>query len=126
VHDVMTITSYLLSKRDATQPAVKKVSLTGFGQMGPVAAAARAVTGGAIAKAAVETKGFRFGQLLDYRDPMFLPGGAKYLDVPGLLCLASAQRLWVAGEPDATLFPTATPHVDGTDAKTAAATWLGQ
>ena len=126
VHDVMTITSYLLSKRDATQPAVKKVSLAGFGQMGPVAAAVRAVTGGAIAKAAVETKGFRFGQLLDYRDPMFLPGGAKYLDVPGLLCLASAQPLWVAGESDASLFPTATPHVDGTDAKTAAATWLGQ
>jgi hypothetical protein len=57
---------------------------------------------------------------------MFLPGGAKYLDVPGLLCLAAAQPLWVAGEPDASLFPAATPHVDGTDAKTAAATWLGQ
>ena len=124
VHDVMTITRYLLSKRDASQPAVKKVSLAGFGQMGPVAAAARALTGGAITKAAVETKGFRFGQLLDYRDPMFLPGGAKYLDVPGLLCLASVQPLWVAGETDTTLFPAATPHLDGTDAKTAAATWL--
>jgi len=124
VHDVMTITSYLLSKRDASQPAVKKVSLAGFGKMGPVAAAARASTGKAIAKAAVDTAGFRFGQLLDYRDPMFLPGGSKYLDVPGLLCVASTQALWVAGEKDATLFPSATPHIDGTDAKTAAATWL--
>ena len=124
VHDVMTITSYLLTPRDASQPPIKKVSLAGFGQMGAVAAAARAVTGGAIAKAAVDTGGFRFGQLLDYRDPMFLPGGAKYLDVPGLLCVGSAQPLWVAGEKDHTLFRSATLHLDGTDAKTAAATWL--
>lgn len=124
VHDVMTITSYLLTPRDASQPPIKKVSLAGFGQMGAVAAAARAVTGGAIAKAAVDTGGFRFGQLLDYRHPMFLPGGAKYLDVPGLLCVASTQPLWVAGEKDHTLFRSATLHLDGTDAKTAAATWL--
>ena len=124
VHDVMTITSYLLRPRDASQPPIKKVSLAGFGKMGAVAAAARASTGEAIAKAAVDTAGFRFGQLLDYRDPMFLPGGSKYLDVPGLLCVASAQPLWVAGEKDATLFPSATPHLDGTDSKTAAAAWL--
>jgi len=124
VHDVMTITSYLLTPRDASQPPIKKVSLAGFGQMGAVAAAARAVTGGAIAKAAVDTGGFRFGQLLDYRHPMFLPGGAKYLDVPGLLCVGSTQPLWVAGEKDHTLFRSATLHLDGTDAKTAAATWL--
>ncbi len=126
VHDVMTITSYLLTPRDASQPPIKKVSLAGFGQMGAIAAAARAVTGGAIAKAAVATGGFRFGQLLDYRHPMFLPGGAKYLDVPGLLCVASTQPLWVAGEKDHTLFRSATLHLDGTDAKTAAATWLLQ
>jgi len=124
VHDVMTITSYLLTPRDASQPPIKKVSLAGFGQMGAVAAAARAVTGGAIAKAAVDTGGFRFDQLLDYRHPMFLPGGAKYLDVPGLLCVGSAQPLWVAGEKDHTFFRSATLHLDGTDAKTAAATWL--
>jgi dienelactone hydrolase len=124
VHDVMTITSYLLTPRDASQPPIKKVSLAGFGQMGAVAAAARAVTGGAIAKAAVDTGGFRFGQLLDYRDPMFLPGGAKYLDVPGLLCVSSTQPLWVAGEKDHTLFRSATLQLDGTDAKTAAAAWL--
>jgi len=124
VHDVMTITSYLLTPRDASQPPIKKVSLAGFGKMGAIAAAARAVTGGAIAKAAVDTGGFRFGQLLDYRDPMFLPGGAKYLDVPGLLCVGSTQPLWVAGEKDHTLFRSATLHLDGTDAKTAAATWL--
>jgi dienelactone hydrolase len=126
VHDVITITSYLLTPRDSSQPKVKKVSLAGFGKMGAIAAAVRASTGGAIAKAAIDTAGFRFGQLLDYRDPMFLPGGSKYLDVPGLLCVASTQALWVAGEKDATLFPSATPHLDGTDSKTAAAAWLGR
>jgi dienelactone hydrolase len=124
VHDVLTIASYLLTPRDASQPAVKKVSLAGFGKMGPVAAAARAVAGGAVAKAAVDTNGFRFGQLLDYRDPMFLPGGAKYLDVPGLLCVASAQPLWVAGEKDASLFPSASLRTDGADARANAAAWL--
>jgi dienelactone hydrolase len=124
VHDVMTITRYLLAPRDHSQPAVQKVSLAGFGRMGPVAAAARAVMGATVAKAAVDTAGFRFGQLLDYRDPMFLPGGAKYLDVPGLLCAAATQPLWVAGENDATLFPSATLHQTGADAKTAAVEWL--
>jgi dienelactone hydrolase len=124
VHDVLTITQYLRARRDSSQPAVRKVSLAGFGKMGVVAAAARAVCGGAIDKAAVDTGGFRFGQLLDYRDLMFLPGGSKYLDVPGLLCLASDRPLWVAGEKDHTLLRSATLHIDGTDAKTAAATWL--
>ena len=120
----MTITSYLLSPRDASQPAVKKVSLAGFGKMGAVAAAARAVAGNAISKAAIDTGAFRFGQLLDYRDPMFLPGGSKYLDVPGLLCVASAQPLWVAGETDAALFPSAVLHKAGDETKPAAAAWL--
>jgi hypothetical protein len=46
----------------------------------------------------VESKGFRFGKLLDYRDEMFLPGGAKYLDLPGLLALSAPNPLWVSGE----------------------------
>jgi dienelactone hydrolase len=124
VHDILTITQYLRGKRDSSQPAVKKVSLAGFGKMGAVAAAASAAAGGAIDKTAVDTGAFRFSQLLDYRDPMFLPGGSKYLDIPGLLCVASTHPLWVAGEKDATLFPAATSHTDGTDAKTAAGAWL--
>ncbi len=123
VHDVLSIVRYLRLKRD-TQPKVGRVSLAAFGRMGPIAAAARAVAGEAFAQAAVDTGGFRFGQLLDYRDPMFLPGGAKYLDVPGLLCVASVQPLWVAGEKDQTLFRSATLHGDGADARTAAAGWL--
>ena len=42
--------------------------------------------------------GFRFGKLTDYRDVSFLPGGAKYGDVPGLLALNAPGKLWVGGE----------------------------
>lgn len=97
-HDVLTLVSFL---RNAAQPGQTKpvsVSVAGFGRAGPIAAAARALAGSAIDRAAVATGGFRFGKLLDYRDPMFLPGGAKYLDVPGLIALGAPHPLWVAGE----------------------------
>ena len=29
---------------------------------------------------------------------MFLPGGAKYLDLPGLIALHAPRPLWLAGE----------------------------
>ena len=123
-HDILSIASYLLSPRDSSQPAVKHVSLAGFGRLGPIAAAARAVAGSAIHRAAIDTGSFRFNQLLDYRDPMFLPGGSKYLDVPGLLCVSATHPLWVAGETDQALFPSATLHTGANDSKTAATLWL--
>ena len=54
-----------------------------------------------INKLAVNTSGFRFGKLLDYRDPNFLPGGAKYGDLPAMLALASPTKLLLYGEPEA-------------------------
>jgi hypothetical protein len=36
--------------------------------------------------------------LLSYRSPEFLPGGAKYLDLPGMLALGAPHPLWLAGE----------------------------
>ena len=60
--------------------------------------AARALAGNAIARAAADTQGFRFGQLTDYRDPRFLPGGAKYFDLPGFIALNAPHALWLAGE----------------------------
>jgi len=36
--------------------------------------------------------------VLDLHDVNFLPGGAKYGDLPGLLALAAPARLWLAGE----------------------------
>jgi dienelactone hydrolase len=98
-HDVLTLVKYLRSyETNPNHPAPKSVDVAGFGGTGPIVAAARAVARGAIDHAAVETGGFRFGKLTDYRDVSFLPGGAKYGDVPGLLALNAPGKLWVGGE----------------------------
>lgn len=90
-HDLFTL---LAAARAEGRP----VDVAAFGSLAPVAAAARALAGPQIARAALSTGGFRFAQLRDFRDPRFLPGGAKYLDLPGLLALAVPQPLWLAGE----------------------------
>lgn len=124
-HDVLTLISFLGTSPDRSLPAIKSVALVGCHHSGPIAAAARALSGSAVAKAAVDTHGFRFAKLLDYRDPMFLPGGAKYLDVPGLLALNEQLPLLVAGESDNALFPAAKLS-SSDDFTTAAAAWLLQ
>jgi len=53
---------------------------------------------GAIAHAAIDTAGFRFADLKDIYDVSFVPGAAKYDDLPGLLALLAPTRLWLAGE----------------------------
>jgi dienelactone hydrolase len=97
-HDVLTLVKYLRSAKVGSHPKASSVEVAGFGSAGPIAAAARAVAGDAIDRAAIDTGGFRFGKLLDYRDPQFLPGGAKYLDLPGMLALGATHPLWLAGE----------------------------
>ena len=98
VHDVLTLVNYLRTAESGAHPKPSSVEVAGFGTAGPIVAAARAVSGDAITRAAIATGGFRFGKLLDLRDPQFLPGGAKYLDLPGMLALSAPQPLWLAGE----------------------------
>ncbi len=97
-HDVLTLVKFLRNADVDSHPKPSSVEVAGFGGAGPIVAAARAVAGDAIDRAVVETGGFRFGKLLDFRDPQFLPGGAKYLDLPGFLALGAPQPLWLAGE----------------------------
>ena len=98
-HDVLTLVKYLRSYETSPQhPKPTSVDVAGFGGTGPIVAAARVVAREGIDRAAVETGGFRFGKLLDFRDPSFLPGGAKYGDVPALLALNAPAKLWVGGE----------------------------
>jgi hypothetical protein len=97
-HDVLTTVAFLRNTKVEAHPKSSMVDVVGFGGTGPIVAAARAVAGSAIDHAAVDTAGFRFGKLLDYRDPQFLPGGAKYLDLPGMLALGAPHPLWLAGE----------------------------
>ena len=61
-------------------------------------AGAVAQSNGSIVRAAIDTGGFRFDDLTDVYDPDFMPGAAKYDDLPGLLALGAPTRLWLAGE----------------------------
>jgi len=97
VHDVLSLVTFLRNTKVGSHPNPESVVLAGRGQMGPIALAARALAGSALDRAAVETGEFRFGKVLDYRDPLFLPGGSKYLDVPGLITLNGDLPLQTEG-----------------------------
>ena len=94
VRDVLTLVALV---RYGKYP-VDTVHLVGLGGAGHWVAAARAQAGGAVARTVVDTAGFRFGNLTSFADPDFLPGGAKYLDLPGVISLAAPGELWLAGE----------------------------
>jgi hypothetical protein len=94
VHDVLSVVKFV--KHGAGQ--TRRLSVVGLDGAGPWVAAARAQCGEAIDQAVIDTGGFRFGKVLDLRDPNFLPGGAKYGDVPALLALGAPGRTWVGGE----------------------------
>jgi dienelactone hydrolase len=95
VHDVLT--AVVFCSNHERRP--EKLDLIGLSpQAGPIVAAARAQAGHLVRKAAVDTHGFRFSKLNDYRHIMFLPGAAKYGDVPALLALSAPHALWVGGE----------------------------
>jgi len=94
VHDILTLVSFVRSHE--TPP--KQVHLMGVNGAGPLVAAARAIAGKAVDRAAVDTDGFRFAELRSYRDERFLPGAVKYGDLPALLALSAPYPLWIAGE----------------------------
>jgi dienelactone hydrolase len=94
VHDVLTAVKFIKTHE---RPS-KRIDLVGLNGGGAWAAAARALCGETIDRAAIDTQGFRFGKVLDIHRPDFLPGGAKYGDVPGMLALGAPGRLWLAGE----------------------------
>lgn len=99
-HDVLGIVSYLRHAKEGpcANPDLKTIAIAGWHAVGPIVAAAGGLAGNAVDRIAIDTQGARFGQVLDYRDPMFLPGGAKYLDLPGLLALNAPRPLWLVGE----------------------------
>ena len=62
------------------------------------AAPAAAIAGPAIARAAIDTNGFRFEQVERYQDVNFVPGAVKYGDLPMLLALRAPNALTIMGE----------------------------
>jgi len=93
-HDVLTAVSFIKHNEQGAE-TIELVALDGTA---PIAAVALPACGGAVSRAAIDTRGFRFGKLTDYLDGNFLPGGAKYGDLPGFLALAAPAKLWLAGE----------------------------
>jgi hypothetical protein len=94
VHDLLSVIRYCQEQETPPQ----RIDLAGLDATGPLVAAARAQAGTAIHKTVVQTGGFRFIQVMDLHDPAFLPGAAKYGDLPGFLALAAPGKLWVSGE----------------------------
>lgn len=95
VHDVLTVIAF--ARNHETTP--QRVDLVGLGA-GPAAwaAAAHAQARDAVGKTALATDGFRFRNVTEIHDPAFLPAGARYFDLPGMLATATPGALWLAGE----------------------------
>jgi dienelactone hydrolase len=126
VHDVLTVVA---------RAGGSDIDVIGIGEMGPVAAAAVSQAQGRVIRAAIETRGFRFGNVTDIYDSMFLPGAVRYGDLPGLLSLAAPTKLWIASEGKvlpgilhatyqaAGVPENLTPFI-GKDVESAAVTWI--
>jgi dienelactone hydrolase len=97
VHDVLSVVRFIKTNERPT----KQLAVVGLEGTGPIVAAARAVSGDAIQRAVIDTQGFRLGKVLNIHDPNFLPGGAKYGDVPGMLSVAASAQTLLIGEKEA-------------------------
>ncbi len=82
----------------AAKQSSDNVRLLGTGGAATWTAPAAALAGQSIARAAVDTEGFRFSQVSSYRDASFVPGAVKYGDLPALLALRSPHPLMILGE----------------------------
>jgi hypothetical protein len=94
VHDLLSAVKF---GREQIR-GLKRLDLVGVNGAGAWVGGARAMAGAAVDGAAIDTAGFRFGNVTDIYSPDFLPGGAKYGDLPGALALAAPGKLWLAGE----------------------------
>jgi dienelactone hydrolase len=99
-HDTLAVLRYA---RTLAGPNGRVTLVALDGPSAAWAALARAHAG-ALADAAVfSTDGFRFGSVANIEDAAFLPGGAKYGDLPALLTVGAPGPLWLAGEPPASV-----------------------
>ncbi|MEQ8848958.1 hypothetical protein [Botrimarina sp.] len=87
-----------VSAAQGMAPGVERVGVIALNGSTPYAAPALAVAGDRVDAALVDTGGFRWDSLTDWRDPRFLPGAVKYGDLPGLLALSAPRATIVCGE----------------------------
>ena len=79
VHDLLSVIAYLESKHEKT------IEIRGGKGFEAQAIVASYLAGGSIKKVVVESSDFRFSEIVDYRDPRFLPGAIKYGDLDFLI-----------------------------------------
>ncbi len=94
VHDILTVVKFVV-ENERKSVSIDLVGLNGAGHW---VAAALPQAREAITRAVVETGGFRFGKILEIHDANFLPGGAKYGDLPGMIALAAPAKVVEIGE----------------------------
>ncbi|MCB9875589.1 MAG: acetylxylan esterase [Planctomycetaceae bacterium] len=130
VHDVLTVLSF--AKHHELQP--KQIDLVGLAGAGHWAAATAAQSRGVLHALAIDTQLFRFSSVRDLHSPDFLPGGAKYDDLFGMLSLAAPTPLWFHEESALVTWPisaayhaervTANFHRSSDSSAASAVTWL--
>jgi len=133
VRDLLTLVTFI--RNHERQP--RRISAVGLPGAGAWVAAARAIAGSAIDRAAIDTAGFRFASVKSQQHADFMPGAVKYGDVPTLLALSAPHPLWLGGGNAASAAPvraayrtanaedrlTITEPIHG-DATTAIVDWL--
>lgn len=133
VRDLLTLVTFI--RNHERQP--RRISAVGLPGAGAWVAAARAIAGSAIDRAAIDTAGFRFASVKSQRHGDFMPGAVKYGDVPTLLALSAPHPLWLRGENAASAASVraayrsanaedclTTPEPNHGDATTAIVDWL--
>ncbi len=96
VHDLMSVIALF----DQEAYRADRIDLVGIGEAGPWAAVACAQARQRVARLATDDADFRFADIDNLHSPMFLPGAAKYHDLPGILALAAPKPLWLATTAD--------------------------
>jgi len=91
VQDVLTATRFARNRAGADG----RVLLLASGRAAAWAAGARALAPDDVDRAVLDVEGFRFAGVDRIDAPDFLPGAAKYGDVPALLALSSPRELWI-------------------------------
>jgi dienelactone hydrolase len=94
IHDVLALIEF--ARGSADRPL--ELDLVGIRGAGHLAAAAAALAAEKLHRLAIDTQGFRFAALADVYDVNFLPGAARYHDLPGLLALCAPLPVWLSGE----------------------------
>ena len=94
-HDVLTLAGMIARDEDHE---VDYLAILGTQGAGAIVATAAPLLSEHVDLIGLDSNGFRYGAVNDLHSPDFLPGGARYFDLPGFLSLATDSDLLLAGE----------------------------